>query len=91
MELEKGINVKVEELKGSQQMLEKTILEVDDEMENMKTSVEVSEEKYSLINEKLSKVPVLKKRIEGIGKRLLDMHNEIGDLKRWLAINRNNG
>lgn len=88
VELERGINVKVEELKKSQETLERTILEVDDEIENMKTSVEVSEEKYSLINEKLNRVPALKKRAEGMGKRLLDMHNEINEIKKWLALNK---
>lgn len=41
-----------------------------------------------MIQGKLAKIPELKRRLEALAKRLLDIHNEIQQLRKWTATHK---
>lgn len=55
------------------------------EAEDLNALSAVSAEKQTMIQGKLAKMPELKRRLEALAKRLLDIHNEIQQLRKFTA------
>jgi hypothetical protein len=82
-QLNKGLAVNVEGLLALQDTVSELLGTLTSEAEDLKAMSAVSTDKQIVIQERLAKIPTIKKRLEALAKKLLDIHNEIQQLRKW--------